>query len=156
METPKKRPVVANLRYGGKYRKHMERAAVTGECLFCSPRFKAKRLHTEGCWFVKRNDFPTKDVRGRRPEHQLLFVKLKHGDAKPPSFEDLRDIGKLLRWAMSKLKIDGGCLFIRMGNPQRSGMTILHPHAHFLVPRLVKNRKGPGTYRAVPVYVPAG
>ena len=78
IEKSGRRPVVANLQYGGKYRGELEEAERTGKCIFCDPGFQRKDIFHLGEWFVVRNSYPTKDREGKDPAFQFLFVSREH------------------------------------------------------------------------------
>ncbi len=148
--------VVANVHYGGDYRASLEEARRTGECIFCKPEFQEKKLMASfGEWIVLRNDYPTKDREGIKPDLQLLFVSVTHGnDEQSLSVRDFSAISYLLVRCKEKFGIKGGCFFFRDGDPAICGRTVRHPHAHYYIPRVVQENDGKP--RTIPIDIPAG
>ena len=150
------KPVVANLQYGGEYRSSLEEAHRTGKCIFCKPEFQEKKLLPSlAGWVVLNNEYRTKDREGVTPDLQLLFVSVDHrNDEESLSARDLSAIATLLFQCKQKFGIMGGCLFVRDGDPMICGRTVRHPHAHYYIPRVIE--EGSGTFRTVPIDIPAG
>ncbi len=150
-------PVVANVQYGGAYRASLEEAARTGRCPFCDPEFQRSPdiLHRVDGWFVLRSRYPTHDRLARPPHLQLLLVKESHDDL---TTADWAAWGAMWAWSAREFDIRGGGFCVRIGDSTLSGRTILHPHAHILVPNLCTISTAEGEERevAVPIDFPVG
>ncbi len=143
-------PVVANLHYAGDYRASLEKAQETGQCPFCDPAWRGQELFRVGFWFIRLNQYPTRDREGQNPAHHFLIVSIAHGDDTAPlTPEDWHDIEMLRRWADEQYGIRGGGLCARLGDPAVCGRTVRHKHVHYIVPRMVGGKP-------VPVDFPVG
>lgn len=149
--------VVANLQYGGEYRDKLEEARKTGQCPFCKPEFQENALKQCGNWIVMKNNYPMDDWEGGKPALQLLFVSVSHGsDLLFPTAPDFAAIEVLIRWCKGKFGFGGGGFCFRDGDPELSGKTVRHPHAHYIVPRRRPNSEGSGELVTIPVNFPVG
>jgi diadenosine tetraphosphate (Ap4A) HIT family hydrolase len=149
--------VVANIHYGGEYTQALVEAAVTGECIFCKPEFRAKALCEVGdaslnCgWMIFHNNYPATDRQGGHPEFQFLVVSADHrDDTQPLDGKDWALITFLVEKYKKELGIKGGCYFFRDGDPTISGRTVRHPHVHYYVPRIGEDG------RPIPIDIPVG
>lgn len=138
---PANRRVVANLQYGGAYREQLEDAQQTGRCIFCGPDFQQdpqKVLYRIGGWFVRSNDYPTKDIDGENPEYHFLIISERHltTEVEELSDDDVLAVARLTRWLKNQYNIRGGGSCERFGDPLWSGLTIVHAHVHVIMPRV--------------------
>jgi diadenosine tetraphosphate (Ap4A) HIT family hydrolase len=112
----------------------MEATVGRNVCPFCLPEFKERVAIDEGqFWRVVNNDFPY-------PHHQrhLLFVLKRHLEG---NLNEIPPAAGLELWVLfsrvvNALKIPGGGLVIRFGDPKFNAGTIRHIHAHLQVPDL--------------------
>lgn len=110
----------------------MEKTEREQLCPFCAPalmRHHALPIMRRGThWLVTPNKFPYKGTRSH-----LLFISKKHIEhLTQVSGPAWRELGTLLAWAAKREKIDGGSVFMRFGDTDRTGATIRHLHAHLL------------------------
>ena len=140
-EMQQPQPVVANIKYGGEYQDQLKEAQRTNQCIFCQTSFQEDRdkvLHREDGWFIRRNDYPTKDIDGENPHGHWLIVSERHLSPDPETLQDadFLAIARNFRWLAREASIPGGGFAIRFGIPQWSGQTIIHAHIHIIQPRI--------------------
>lgn len=142
---------VVDKRYAksGEYKNVLETIESRGKCPFCPEHFKYHKnpvLKKTVNWMITENSWPYK---GARHHFIILGKKHKEGFANI-SDKDFSEIGSLVRWAIKEFKIPGGGLTMRFGDTTYTGATVVHLHAHLIVPELGADGK------ATPVYFPIG
>lgn len=126
MERSEGGEVVANLGYGGEYRKRLEEAQATGECPLCKQVKEDRSIilfHTFH-WYVKQNPSPPKSGYPLRdpieiPAAQALliipFAHITKVDQLLP--DDWNDASGLFQRLIGELHLPGGVLGLRWGTP---------------------------------------
>lgn len=147
----RKRTKVVNPRFAktGEYRKVIETIETIGQCPFCPDNFRyhkkpiLKKLHG---WLITENSWPYKNSQKHfviiSPNHKETLAEL--------TIRDIESILRLSNWAIKKYKIRGGALTMRFGEPDFTGATVSHLHAHLIYPE-----KGKGAH-AKTVMFPIG
>lgn len=112
---------------------NMKRIAEDGVCPFC-PEHLAK-YHTppivkEGAyWLVTPNMYPYENT-----AHHFLFITKEHlTDSQKLTPEAWSELQTLSQWLIETYKIDSGTLLMRSGDMSKTGATVLHLHAQFVV-----------------------
>jgi diadenosine tetraphosphate (Ap4A) HIT family hydrolase len=148
-----KKPLVANLHYGGDYKDTLKESARTGVCVFCREEFWKKKIIVElNGWIVVQNQYATKDRDGNDPEHHFLILPTRHIDNEFGSEitgDDWETIFHIIVLLQKEMKLRGGGIVMRFGDSTISGRTVLHAHIHLVVPHV-------SSAGAVPVYMPIG
>lgn len=106
-----------------------------GVCPFCSENLaryhKMDILKSGEHWLLTYNQWPYENT-----QLHLLAITKYHAnslsDVKPGGAEELFD---MLRWAEAEFKVEFGGIGMRFGDIKKSGATIDHLHAHFIVPK---------------------
>ncbi len=125
---------VRSLIYCRTYAQYLAMSKVyrAGGCPFCDPiNPKTNLIIAEnGCWRMWENPFPVTHT-----EFHLVMAPKRHvapGD--DIALEDFTDMGYLFRWAQRKYHFTGGGFVMRFGPPLQNAGTVLHLHAHIIVP----------------------
>ncbi len=122
----------------GKYKKVIEKIALTGKCPFCKEDFKYHEkpvFKQRNGWFLTENSWPYKNSR-----YHLIIIGDKHKENfSELTKKDLEAVAYLTRWAIKKYKIKGGGLAMRFGDTDFTGASVAHLHFHIISPKL--NRK---------------
>ena len=112
---------------------NMKKIAREGFCPFCpehlqkyhKPPILKKGTH----WTVTPNMYPYEHTR-----FHFLFITHEHiTDSKDLSPDMWSELHELLQWVISEYKIDCGTLLMRSGDMNKTGATVLHLHAQFVV-----------------------
>lgn len=112
-----------------------------GVCPLCPPMkwHPNPILKDDGRWIVTKNSHPYENSK-----HHFLMISKKHiellSDLSP---EDLRSILDLVNWAAKEFNIKGGGLTMRFGDTLYTGATIMHLHAHLIVPTVKRGKTLP-------------
>lgn len=128
-----------NTRYAksGGYKEVLEKIEKSGKCPFCPENrdFKNPILKRVGGWIVKKNDWPYKNTL-----HHFVFIPDRHlenfSELTPDDFKALLE---LVTWTIKEFKIPGGGFAMRFGEPDYTGASVRHLHAHLIVPELNKD-----------------
>jgi diadenosine tetraphosphate (Ap4A) HIT family hydrolase len=112
-------------------------------CPFCPEVFpgvwhKNPILKTKNNWLITRNMYPYTNTQ----EHFLIVGTRHIEQIDKLSQKDLNSILSLSRWVTSKFNLPGGMLAMRFGDTQYTGATVVHLHAHLVVPKRTKNKIG--------------
>lgn len=112
----------------------MRQAYLDGKCLFCDPLGPKNKVMVQiDGWRLWRNPFPEKHT-----SLHLVMASVRHIPTEElPLEEDFLAIGKLFAWVRERFNprlFTGGGLFMRFGDPMLNAGTILHLHAHIMVP----------------------
>jgi hypothetical protein len=116
----------------------MLEAYKAGKCAFCDPLLGKQNvvLREIDGWRIWENPYPEKHT-----ALHLVMAPVRHiGTDELPGSEGFTAIGKLFAWAgdryPNRMGLDGGGFFMRFGDPMYNAGTILHLHAHIMVPDL--------------------
>lgn len=124
-------------------KKVMEDIVDDGVCPFCEEHLtkyhKQEILRSGEHWLLTYNQWPYDNT----TLHLLAIAKyhaVHLSDMKPGAAEELFD---LLRWAETNFAISFGGVCMRFGDTKKTGATVDHLHAHFIVPEenLPKDKK---------------
>ena len=114
---------------------HMIEEYLAGKCLFCDPLgSKNVVLHETDGWRLWENPFPESNT-----ALHLVLASVRHISTEQlPGVEEFIAVGKLFAWAKERYadRMQGGGVLMRFGSPEFNAGTILHLHAHILVPNL--------------------
>jgi len=135
-----KKPVDMRYAHNDEQRAVLERILQKGRCPFCMPdlkKYHREEIYEYGYWLITRNQWP---YRGAK-EHWLLILR-RHAeriaDIPPGAWSDL---GVIARDLERSLKLRGGALAMRFGDSSVTGATVLHIHAHLIVPKINEKTK---------------
>lgn len=143
---------VVDTRYAksGDYQAVIGEIEEEGRCPFCPENFRYHKepiLKRRRGWFITRNSWPYENAR-----HHFIILGSKHKEMiSDLSGRDWRAINWLIRWAVREFDLPGGALTMRFGDTAHTGATVVHLHAHLIVPEL-----DPQTGRARTVNFPIG
>jgi hypothetical protein len=119
----------------GEYKKVLNRIAGKKICPFCPKNFKFHKsgiLKKIGSWFITECGWPYTHA-----SHHFLIIGRRHKEKiEQVSPKDFREILDLVKWARKEYKIEGGALAMRFGDTRFTGATVVHLHAHFIVPQI--------------------
>ncbi len=129
-----------------RYANVLREAIGENVCPLCDMKWHTNPiLKTENGWLITKSFQPYKNTR----HHFIVVSKEHHEHLSQLTHADWRAIGNLVTWASRKFKIKGGGFAMRFGDTAHTGATVLHLHAHLIVPR-TQNGK------AKPVWFPFG
>jgi diadenosine tetraphosphate (Ap4A) HIT family hydrolase len=133
----------------GEYSKVINTIASEAKCPFCPDNFKYHKnpiLKKEGLWFITQNSWPYQNSKYHfviiGDSHKERFAEL--------TAEDWESIRVLINWAIRRYKIPGGGIAMRFGETTYTGATVVHLHAHLIVPEIDSSGL------AIPVNFPLG
>ena len=111
----------------------MERILKDGVCPFCQKHFKKYHpkpiLKTTTHWVVTENMEPYEGTR----VHLLFIYKKEHATTLAEISESAaEELLKLTSWATKRFRIEGGALFMRFGDSDRTGASVSHLHAQLI------------------------
>lgn len=117
----------------------MQKIIEHGVCPFC-PKFLEK-YHDHPIekigqyWAVTKNDYPYDGTTA----HYLLIHKkhIEHASQITPAA--WAELSTIFKWLTKKLKLPAGSFFMRFGDPDYTGASVTHLHAHILISQ--KNTK---------------
>lgn len=118
---------------GELQRENMEKIAADGVCPFCPEHLKKYHeppiLREGKYWVITPNMYPYENT-----EHHLLFITKEHiSDSVDLSKEAWAELQELLKWVIKENGVAGGTLLMRSGDMKKTGSTVLHLHAQFIV-----------------------
>lgn len=141
MEEGLEPPVATNLQYtAGEYRRRMEEAARTGECVFCSDAFRNDPDHPildtvvvgRARWYARERDpFPITDREGQYPRLWLILFRDQHGLGQTE--EDAIALHRMEQWLAKFYNVPRRYAICQRMGPG-AGMIVVHLHRHFIVP----------------------
>lgn len=119
--------------------RHEEQKAVMaqieadGVCSFCLENMPKYHKHpiekTDEHWYVTKNAWPYDNT-----AHHFLIVPITHvtdtAELSPEAWAELQSMHK---WIVETYNIQNGTLMLRTGDMSKSGSSVLHLHAHFIV-----------------------
>jgi ATP adenylyltransferase len=113
--------------------KNMERIEADGVCPFCPEhlqKYHVPPIVREGeYWVVTSNMYPYENT-----AHHYLFITKEHlTNTKNLSEEAWAELRTLTNWLIETYKIESGTLLMRSGDMSKTGATVLHLHAQFVV-----------------------
>jgi len=117
----------------GQQTEKMKKIASEKICPFC-PKYLAKYhdapIEKKGrYWAVTQNDYPYEGSRWH-----FLFIHRRHieqaSQITGPAFAEL---SQHLKYLIKKYKLPAGGFFMRFGNSDYTGATVIHLHAHLIV-----------------------
>lgn len=135
-----------------EYREQLEEIAAKGLCPFCPGNFDWHPnpiLYEAGGWFITPIRLNYENAR-----LHLLLIGLQHKEHfLDLTLEDLEDIQALVAWAAFEYDLEdkGGGFLMRFGATEYTGASVVHLHAHLIVPEI-----DPETGRAKVVNFPIG
>jgi diadenosine tetraphosphate (Ap4A) HIT family hydrolase len=112
---------------------NMERIAHDGVCPFCPEHLKKYHeppIVKEGeYWLVTPNMYPYEHTL-----HHFLFIAKEHltnsNDLSLAAWSELQELSK---WLIATYEISSGTLLMRSGDMKKTGASVLHLHAQFVV-----------------------
>ena len=112
---------------------NMKKIQAEGFCPFCPEHMKKYHtppiLKTATHWYVTPNMYPYENT-----SHHFLLVTNEHlSDTKELSSEAWAELQIHVSWIMQEYGIEAGTLLMRSGNMSRTGSTVKHLHAQFIV-----------------------
>jgi len=112
---------------------NMKKIEAEGFCPFCPEHME--KYHTPPIlksakhWYVTMNMYPYENAL-----HHFLFITNEHmSNSKNLSAEAWKELQEHVNWVMKEYDIDGGTLLMRSGDMNKTGSTVLHLHAQFIV-----------------------
>lgn len=113
--------------------KNMERIEADGVCPFCIEHLKKYHIppvvYDGNHWIVTPNMYPYENT-----AHHFLFITKKHiVNTDELSSEAWNELQVLTRWLIEAYGITSGTLLMRSGDMSKTGATVLHLHAQFIV-----------------------
>lgn len=123
----------------GSYRENLEAIAASGKCPFCpgghtleDPVEQAKVVHSSNHWFIKINSWPFQNA----ALHFVLMAKQHHVRASELSDEERIDLFNCVGWIAENYPAAvGGVLFMRDGDTDLTGATVVHLHGQYFTPQ---------------------
>lgn len=117
----------------GPYQKVIEKIAEDAVCPFC-PEHLARYhtppiLKTGDYWIVSHNMYPYDNA----SHHFILITKEHLTDSKDLSANAWTELQEMVSWLIDEYQIESGTLFMRSGNMEKTGATVQHLHAQFVV-----------------------
>jgi diadenosine tetraphosphate (Ap4A) HIT family hydrolase len=114
-------------------RQNMEKIAAEGFCPFCPENMQKYHtppiLRTGEHWYVTPNMYPYENTK-----HHFLFVTNAHiTDTKDLSSSAWAELQSHIAWVIAEHGIEHGTLLMRSGNMEKTGATVMHLHAQFIV-----------------------
>lgn len=113
-------------------RAQMEQLIADEICPFCPEHLEKNHrepITKEGVhWFVAPNDYPYPDAK----LHLLLIPKRHVESFLELTPEERLEYFELMDWIAKEHDVRGGGLLMRWGEPELTGGTIYHLHAHFI------------------------
>ncbi len=129
------KPDLMNIDYARKplQRENMKKIAEGGFCPFCPEHMKKHHtppiVKTGAHWYVTPNMYPYDNT-----AHHFLIVTNEHiADSKELTSEAWAELQEHMNWIMEEHEIEGGTLLMRSGDMTKTGSTVLHLHAQFIV-----------------------
>lgn len=112
---------------------NMKKIAKEGFCPFCPEHLKKYHkppiVKTGQYWIVTPNMYPYENIK-----YQFLYIPLEHltnsKDLRPEMWTELQE---LIDWTLKEYDIAGGTFLMRSGDMEKTGGTVLHLHAQFIV-----------------------
>jgi diadenosine tetraphosphate (Ap4A) HIT family hydrolase len=133
-----------------EYKQVINQIQGEGKCPFCPENFKYHKepiLKEQGDWLITRNSWPYGDT-----EHHFIAICRTHKEQfSELTPQDFTDLSTLINWVTDEFDIPGGGFAMRFGDTRYTGATVVHLHAHLIVPQI-----DPETGRAKPVRFPIG
>lgn len=119
--------------------RHAEQKAVMaqieadGVCSFCPehmPTYHKHPIEKVGAhWYVTKNAWPYDHT-----AYHFLIVPNEHiTDTSELSPEAWNELHTLQKWIVNEYNIANGTLMLRTGDMSKTGSSVLHLHAHFIV-----------------------
>lgn len=114
-------------------KQNMEKIAAEGFCPFCPEHVKKYHeppiLKTGAHWYVTPNMYPYDNTK-----HHFLFITNEHiTDTSELSSLAWIELQELIQWLIKEQGIDSGTLLMRSGDMEKTGATVMHLHAQFIV-----------------------
>jgi ATP adenylyltransferase len=112
---------------------NMKRIAEDGVCPFCPEHLKKYHVppivRESTHWLVTPNMYPYENT-----AHHFLFITKEHlTDSKNLSKDAWVELQELTKWLIETYGITSGTLLMRSGDMSKTGATVLHLHAQFVV-----------------------
>jgi len=118
---------------GEDQRAVMARIAADGVCSFCPEHMPTYHKHpiekTGTFWYVTKNAWPYEHT----AHHFLLVTKEHLSDSTQLSSEAWAELHELQIWLVHEYEIKNGTMMMRTGDMSKTGSTVSHLHAHFIV-----------------------
>lgn len=121
---------------GGRSQAYVEILTKINEdavCPFCPEHLenyhKPPILKRGTYWTVTPNMYPYENT-----AHQFLFIVNEHiTDSKNLTSDMWAELHTLIQWVITEYKITSGTLIMRSGDMSKTGATVFHLHAQFVV-----------------------
>jgi diadenosine tetraphosphate (Ap4A) HIT family hydrolase len=112
---------------------NMKKIEAEGFCPFCPENMEKYHtppiLKTGKYWYVTPNMYPYDNTK-----HHFLFVTTEHiTDTKDLSPQAWMELQEHIKWVISEYEIPNGSLLMRSGDMTKTGATVMHLHAQFIV-----------------------
>jgi diadenosine tetraphosphate (Ap4A) HIT family hydrolase len=112
---------------------NMKKIEAEGFCPFCPENIKKYHtppiLRTGTHWYVTPNMYPYNHTK-----HHFLFITTAHiTDTKDLTPDAWAELGEHVNWIIQEHGIPNGTLLMRSGDMIKTGATVLHLHAQFIV-----------------------
>lgn len=112
---------------------NMKKIEAEGFCPFCPENMQKYHtppiLKTAKHWYVTPNMYPYENTK-----HHFLFVTTAHiTDTKDLSLEAWAELQEHVKWIIGEYGIPNGTLLMRSGDMEKTGATVMHLHAQFIV-----------------------
>ena len=111
----------------------MARIEADGVCPFCPehmPKYHTHPIEKVGqYWYVTKNAWPYDNT-----AYHFLFITNEHiTDSSELTPEAWVELHELQKWLVSAYVIQNGTLLLRTGDMSKTGSSVFHLHAHFIV-----------------------
>jgi diadenosine tetraphosphate (Ap4A) HIT family hydrolase len=112
---------------------NMKKIEAEGFCPFCPENIEKYHtppiLRTKTHWYVTPNMYPYDNTK-----HHFLFITTAHiTDTKELTAEAWAELGEHISWIIETYQIPNGTLLMRSGDMTKTGATVMHLHAQFIV-----------------------
>jgi len=112
---------------------NMKKIAAGGFCPFCPEHMQKHHtppiIKTGTHWYVTPNMYPYENT-----AHHFLIVTNEHiADSKILTGDAWAELQEHVNWLMKGYSIESGTLLMRSGDMSKTGSTVLHLHAQFIV-----------------------
>lgn len=102
-------------------------------CPFCTEHLKKYHknpiLKESDFWIVTTNMYPYENT-----SHHILFIVRRHIiNTKDLTKEEWSELQTLTQWVMDELNITNGTFMLRSGDMSKTGASVKHLHAQFVV-----------------------
>lgn len=118
------------------YQQVLEQIKAEGKCPFCPAQLEIIHpcpiLHRIGRWCITPAAWPYQNAL----RHWLLIGEDHQEDLSRMTNFDFAELFELVRWAVREFQIPGAAFCMRFGDTVHSGSSVVHLHAHLIVPEI--------------------